>query len=82
LILLDVMLPDLDGFEVCRRLKSDQTTRSIPVIIFTALDRDEYRSRGQQCGAAAYVTKPFDPERLMETIRQVVSDVSCLSKEP
>ncbi|MGE5608037.1 MAG: response regulator transcription factor [Bacillota bacterium] len=82
LILLDVMLPDLDGFEVCRRLKSDQTTSRIPVIIFTALDRDEYRVRGQQCGAVAYMTKPFDPERLMETIRQVVLDNGCLTKEP
>jgi DNA-binding response OmpR family regulator len=69
LILLDVMLPDLDGFEVCRRLKSEDRTRGVPVIMLTALDRDEYRLRGQQCGAVAYVTKPFDPDHLVEVIR-------------
>ena len=70
LILLDVMLPDLDGFEVCRRLKSENLTRYIPVVLLTALDRDEYRQRGQQCGAADYLTKPFDPDQLIAAIRR------------
>jgi len=69
LVLLDVMLPDLDGFEVCRRLKDEQATRAVPVVILTALDRDEYRRRAFQCGAVAYLTKPFDPEHLLKTIR-------------
>lgn len=70
LILLDIMLPDLDGFEVCRRLKSDADTRGIPVVILSALDKDECKSRGCECGAVAYLTKPFDPEKLMETMRE------------
>ncbi len=69
LVLLDVMLPDLDGFEVCRRLKDEQSTQRVPVVILTALDREEYRQRAFQCGAVAYLTKPFDPEQLLKTIR-------------
>ena len=69
-ILLDIMLPDLDGFEVCRRLKDDRDTRDIPVIMLTALDREEHRQRGRMCGAVAFLTKPFDPDRLIETIRE------------
>ena len=69
LILLDVMLPDLDGFEICRRLKSDQRTSDIPVVMLTALDRDEYRQRGRQCGAVDYLTKPFDPDELIQKIQ-------------
>jgi two-component system, OmpR family, response regulator RpaA len=69
LILLDVMLPDLDGFEICRRLKSDERTSDIPVVMLTALDRDEYRQRGKQCGAIDYLTKPFDPDELIQKIQ-------------
>lgn len=69
LILLDVMLPDFDGFEVCRRLKSEQQTRCIPVVMLTALDRDEHRAKGMQCGATSYLTKPFDPDQLIQTIK-------------
>ena len=73
LIVLDVMLPDFDGFEICRRLKSEQTTRDVPIVLLTALDREEYRQRGHQCGATAYLTKPFNPDQLLETIRQTAS---------
>lgn len=69
LIVLDVMLPDVDGFEVCRRLKSEAKTATIPVVMLTALDRDEHRQRGMECGAAEYLTKPFDPDRLLQVIR-------------
>ena len=71
LIVLDVMLPDLDGFEVCRRLKSDRKTSGIPVLMLTALDRDEHRRSGAECGAAAYMTKPFDPDKLLEMMRSL-----------
>lgn len=69
LILLDVMLPDVDGFEVCRRLQSEQTTRKIPVVMLTALDRDEHRAKGMECGVKQYLTKPFDPDHLIKTIQ-------------
>jgi DNA-binding response OmpR family regulator len=70
LIVLDVMLPDLDGFEICRRLRSEQDTCDIPIVMLTALDQEEMRARARQCGATEYLTKPFDPDRLLETIRQ------------
>lgn len=70
LIVLDVMLPDFDGFEVARRLKSHTDTRSIPIVMLTALDREEYKQRGHAAGAVGYLTKPFDPDRLLEEIKK------------
>ena len=72
LIVLDLMLPDTSGLEVCRELKGEKETAKIPIVMLTALDREEHRRRGEQCGAAAYITKPFDPDMLMETIRKTV----------
>jgi DNA-binding response OmpR family regulator len=69
LIVLDIMLPDFDGFEVARRLKGQADTRGIPIVMLTALDREEYRQRGKSAGASAYLTKPFDPDRLLEAIK-------------
>ncbi len=65
MVLLDVMLPDVDGFEVCRQLKSDEQTRSVPVILITALTDAVSRGRGISAGADDFITKPFDPNRLM-----------------
>jgi DNA-binding response OmpR family regulator len=70
LVILDIMLPDIDGFEVCRRLKSNPATSAVPVLMLTALSRDESRRKGLECGAAAYMTKPFDPDQLMAAIRK------------
>jgi len=73
LIVLDLMLPDLDGFEVCRRVRSEAqaTGKPIPVIIIlTALDGAKSRQQGRECGAVDYLTKPFDPDRLMEVINR------------
>jgi DNA-binding response OmpR family regulator len=69
LIILDIMLPDIDGFEVCKRLKSDTATAGVPVLMLTALTQDEHRRRGMQCGAVDYLGKPFDPDALMAAIR-------------
>lgn len=59
LILLDVMMPELDGFEVCRRLKSDSSTRQIPVIFITARNDDANEEQGLKIGAIDYISKPF-----------------------
>ena len=69
LIILDLMLPDTDGFEIARQLKSDEKTASVPIVMLTALDRDEQRKRGIAAGAVRYMTKPFDPDQLIDAIR-------------
>jgi CheY-like chemotaxis protein len=69
LVVLDVMLPDLDGFEICRRLRADPRTSGVPIVMLTALDQEDMRRRAIQCGATEYMTKPFDPDRLLNTIQ-------------
>ena len=59
LILLDVMMPDIDGYEVCRKLKSDESTKNIPVIFITGLVETENIKKGFEAGAVDYITKPF-----------------------
>ncbi len=68
LILLDIMLPDLDGFEVCQSLRADAETMSLCVVMLTAMHADAYRRQGFRVGADAYVTKPYGPEDLFRAI--------------
>jgi signal transduction histidine kinase len=68
LILLDVLMPGLDGFETCRRLKAKESTRDIPVIFMTALTRTEDKVKGFEVGAVDYVTKPLDQEEVLARI--------------
>jgi two-component system phosphate regulon response regulator PhoB len=72
LILLDLMLPDLSGTEVCRRLRADDGTREIPVLMVTAKDEEVDRIVGFEVGADDYVTKPFSVRELMLRIRAVL----------
>jgi len=69
LILLDVMMPVMDGYEVCRTLKKDENLRAVPVIFITALNRPEDESAGLELGAADYITKPFNPYLVQLRIR-------------
>jgi len=69
LILLDVMMPGIDGFETCRRLKANPATMDTPVIFMTSLDDTEHRIKGYQVGAVDYITKPFQGEELLARIR-------------
>ena len=68
LILLDVMMPDIDGITVCRMLKSDPATQLIPIVIMTALDGTEDRIRGIEAGADDFLTKPVDDRELLARI--------------
>ena len=73
LILLDLMLPDTTGFEVCRDLRLDRETMLTPVIMITALGDDQYRSKGFRIGANAYITKPYGPDDLYEAVAQALA---------
>ena len=69
LILLDLMMPDMDGLEVCRRLKADPLTQAIPVIFLTASNEMEHLVKGFGIGAVDYITKPFNPPELLARVR-------------
>jgi two-component system alkaline phosphatase synthesis response regulator PhoP len=66
LIILDVMMPRMSGYEVCERIKSEPTLSDVYVIMLTAKGQAVDRQRGEQVGADEYVTKPFDPDYLIE----------------
>ncbi len=70
LVLLDLMLPDIDGFEVCRLLQASESTRGVPVVFVSGVHEQDARQRARACGAREYVTKPFDPSELIEVIRR------------
>jgi twitching motility two-component system response regulator PilG len=72
LVLLDIMLPEIDGFEVCRRIKSDERTKHIPVIMLTAKKSREDMACGEQVGADWYITKPFKSAMVIETIQRFI----------
>src|SRR5918999_3092666 len=71
IILLDVMMPDMDGFEVCRRLKSNPATHFIPVVMVTALDSPADRVRGLEAGADDFLTKPVSDVVLIARVRSL-----------
>jgi two-component system alkaline phosphatase synthesis response regulator PhoP len=72
-VLLDVMMPGLDGWAVAERLAGDPRTASLPVIFITARAEDEARARGLELGAAAYLVKPFNPALLAERIDRALA---------
>lgn len=72
LIILDLMLPKLDGYKVCRLLKFDERTKSIPVLIFTARAQVEDVTLATECGADGYLTKPFEAKALLEKLQQLL----------
>lgn len=71
-IILDVVLPDRSGFEICRELKAETTTREIPVIICSTKGSDMDKFWGMKQGADAYLAKPIDQVELMRTVNQLV----------
>ncbi|MCC0023607.1 MAG: PleD family two-component system response regulator [Hyphomicrobiaceae bacterium] len=72
IILLDVMMPDMDGFEVCRRLKSDRQTQHIPIVMITALDQPSDRVQGLESGADDFLTKPPEDIQLLARVKSLV----------
>lgn len=72
LIVLDVMMPVLDGYETCRRLKREPETKHIPVILLTAKGREADKRLGFEVGAVDYIVKPFSPNRLIGRIEEII----------
>jgi putative two-component system response regulator len=79
LVLLDIRMPEMDGYEVCRRLKSDPQTSEIPVIFLSALERTQDKVRGLELGAVDYITKPFQPEELIARVNTHLT-LRCLQR--
>lgn len=72
LILLDLMLPKLDGYKVCKILKFDENFKDIPIILLTALTQESDIKLGYEIGADLYMTKPFDSEELLKNINELI----------
>jgi len=68
LILLDIMMPDMDGYRVCKKLKNNPLTTNIPVIFTSALDSRNDIKKGYEVGANGYIVKPFDQETILKTV--------------
>lgn len=72
LILLDFLMPEINGFEVCKALRSDESTRSIPIMAVTCLSKEQDIERIFACGADEYLAKPFRVEQLLEKVRELI----------
>jgi adenylate cyclase len=72
LVLLDVLMPDLDGFEVCRRLRQMPALRAVPVVMLTALEGTDHVVRGLEAGADDFISKPFQPAELVARVRSLL----------
>jgi two-component system alkaline phosphatase synthesis response regulator PhoP len=76
LIVLDIMMPKLDGYETCKILKGDKATRDIPVILLSAKGRNVDQKIGFEVGADDYITKPFSPRKLVERINSILGQTN------
>jgi len=81
LVLLDVMMPDVDGWTVARELADDERTREIPVVFLTARAESADRRMGQQLGGVGYIVKPFDPVTIGEFVERVLERVERGERE-
>ena len=73
LILLDIMMPKLDGYEVCQRIRSDPSLKDIVIIMLTAKGREVEREKGLALGADFYITKPFSTREVVQKVREVLA---------
>jgi len=74
-VLLDLMLPGMDGFEICQRAKADEATRQIPIIFLTAQPQPASVAKAMALGAAGYLVKPFDPIKIIDQINEALARV-------
>jgi two-component system alkaline phosphatase synthesis response regulator PhoP len=76
LIVLDIMMPKMDGYETCKALKADDRTKDIPIILLSAKGRNVDMQTGYDVGADEYITKPFSPRKLVERINSILGQTS------
>ncbi|MEW6619034.1 MAG: response regulator [bacterium] len=74
LILLDVMLPKKNGYQICQRLKSDEQYKHIPIVMLTAKGQKSDKEWGERTGADVYITKPFDDKELLAKIKELLGE--------
>ena len=74
LVILDIMMPKLDGYETCRMIKNDTATKHIPVILLTAKGREIDQKLGREVGANDYITKPFSPNKQNERVQAILGE--------
>ena len=74
LVVLDIVMPRMNGYEVCRRIKSDPATQSLPVVLCSSKGEEFDRYWGMKQGADAYIAKPFQPTELVGTVKQLLRD--------
>jgi two-component system alkaline phosphatase synthesis response regulator PhoP len=73
LVLMDILMPKLDGYTACYAIKTNELTKAIPVVMLTGIGHELNKQLSQEMGAAAYITKPFNPENLLDKVRQYAS---------
>jgi DNA-binding response OmpR family regulator len=81
LIVLDIMMPKIDGYEVCQRLKADETTKYIPILMLTAKDDIEHKVKGLDIGADDYLSKPFNYKELAARVRSLLTSKAAHEKK-
>jgi len=73
LVLMDILMPKLDGYTACHAIKTNELTKAIPVVMLTGVGHELNRQLSQEMGATGYITKPFNPEDLLDKVRQYAS---------
>lgn len=77
LIMLDVRMPKMNGFETCHALKADETTQHIPVVFLSAKGMDEEQEAGRKAGAVGFITKPFAPDDLVRRVGDILAEIGA-----
>src|SRR5207247_7041135 len=80
LVITDINMPEMDGYELCRRIKDDPQLKELPVILLTSLSDPEDILKGLECGADNFIVKPYDEEFLLSRIQHVLANVALRTK--